>query len=94
MRRVIVPALLAIALVATSSADAKAFGLFDKLCGGSSCDTGCCAEPACGCEAPCEPACGCEAPAQCMLSDPELWLHALFPDNRSSLPAQKKNPEE
>ncbi len=61
MRRVIVPALLAIAMVAGSSANANAFGLFDKLCGGGGCDTGCAAEPACGCEAACEPACGCEA---------------------------------
>ncbi|MEO1527015.1 MAG: hypothetical protein AAFX06_16370, partial [Planctomycetota bacterium] len=61
MRRVIVPALLAVALVASTSADAQAFGLFGKLCGGG-CDTGC-AEPACGCEVVMEPACGCEAPA-------------------------------
>ena len=58
MRRVIVPALLAFALVASTSANANAFGLFGKLCN-SGCDS-CCAEPACGCEAACEPACGCE----------------------------------
>ncbi len=58
MRRVIVPALLAIALVATSTTTANA-GLFDKLCG-NSCDSCCDVEPACGCEAACEPACGCE----------------------------------
>ena len=58
MRRVIVPALLAIAMVASSSVNASAFGLFDKLCH-KGCDS--CCEPACGCEAPCEPACGCEA---------------------------------
>ena len=65
MRRVIVPALLAIALVATSSATANA-GLFDKLCG-RGCDSGCDLEPACGCEAPCavEPACGCEVADPC-----------------------------
>lgn len=59
MRRVIVPALLAVAMVAGTSANANAFGLFSKLCK-SGCDTGCAAEPACGCEAPCEPTCGCE----------------------------------
>ena len=71
MRRVIVPALLAFALVASTSADAQAFGLFGKLCGGG-CDTGC-AEPACGCEVVMEPACGCEAPAPtcgCEVVDP------------------------
>ena len=69
MRRVIVPALMAIVMVAASSANASAFGLFDKLCN-KGCDT-CCdvepdcgCEPTCGCEAPCEPACGCE-PAGC-----------------------------
>ena len=70
MRRVIVPALLAIALVATSSVNASAFGLFDKLCN-SGCDTGCAVEPACGCEAPidcgcaAEPTCGCEVAPSC-----------------------------
>ncbi|KAA5539869.1 keratin-like protein [Roseiconus nitratireducens] len=58
MRRVIVPALLAVVMVAGSSANASAFGLFDKLCH-KGCDTGCAAEPACGCEV-IEPACGCE----------------------------------
>jgi hypothetical protein len=66
MRRVIVTAMLAVAFVATSSVNASAFGLFDKLCK-SDCDSGCAAEPACGLEAACgcaaEPACGCEAPA-------------------------------
>ncbi len=61
MRRVIVPALLAIAMVASSSVNASAFGLFDKLCN-KGCDTCCDVEPACGCEAPCAPTCGCEAP--------------------------------
>ena len=62
MRRVIVPALLAVAMVAASSANASAFGLFDKLCNKGGCDTCCDVEPACGCEAPCAPTCGCEAP--------------------------------
>ena len=60
MRRVIVPALMAIAMVAASSANASAFGLFDKLCN-KGCDSCCDVEPACGCEAACEPTCGCEA---------------------------------
>ena len=64
MRRVIVPALLAIALVATSSVNASAFGLFDKLCN-KGCDTCCDVEPACGCEAPCAPTCGCEMADPC-----------------------------
>jgi len=63
MRRVIVPALLAIAMVASSSVNASAFGLFDKLCN-KGCDSCCDVEPTCGCEAPCAaaPTCGCEAP--------------------------------
>jgi hypothetical protein len=60
MRRVIVPALLAVAMVASSSANASAFGLFDKLCNKGGCDTCCDIEPVCGCEAPCAPTCGCE----------------------------------
>lgn len=64
MRRVIVPALLAVAMVAASSANASAFGLFDKLCN-KGCDTCCDAEPACGCEAPCAPNCGCEVVDSC-----------------------------
>lgn len=67
MRRVIAPALLALAFVAFSSVDASAGHLFGKLFGDSSCDACCDAEPACGCEAPAcgcaEPACGCEVPA-------------------------------
>jgi hypothetical protein len=73
MHRVIVPALLAIVMVASTSANASAFGLFDKF-SKKGCDSGCCAEPACGCEAACEPACGCEtacAPAcGCEVADP------------------------
>ncbi len=78
MRRVIVPALLAIVLAAGSSANANAFGLFSKLCN-SGCDTCCDVEPACGCEAPVdcgcamEPACGCEVAAPvcgCEVVDP------------------------
>lgn len=68
MRRVIVPALVAFAMVASSSANASAFGLFDKLCG-HSCDSCCDVEPTCGCEptcaAACEPACGCEVVDPC-----------------------------
>lgn len=66
MRRVLVPGLLAIALVATSSANASAFGLFDKLCN-RGCDSGCDipVEPVCGCEPVCEPACGYEAVDPC-----------------------------
>jgi hypothetical protein len=71
MRRVIVPALLAIAMVASSSVNASAFGLFDKLCN-KGCDS--CCEPACGCEAACEPTCGCEAACEpacgCEVVDP------------------------
>ena len=68
MRRVIAPALMALAFVAFSTVDASAGHLFGKLFGHSSCDACCDAEPACGCEAPAcgcaaEPACGCEAPA-------------------------------
>ena len=63
MRRVIVPALMAIAMVAASSANASAFGLFDKFCN-KGCDSCCDVEPACGCEAPAEPTCGCEAPCE------------------------------
>ncbi len=74
MTRVIVPALLAIAMVASSSANASAFGLFDKLCKKNCCDSCAACEPACGCEAPCEPACGCEAPCEpacgCEVVDP------------------------
>ncbi len=63
MRRVIVPALIAIAMVAASSANASAFGLFDKFCN-KGCDSCCDVEPACGVEAACEPTCGCEAPCE------------------------------
>jgi len=64
MHRVIVPALLAIALVATSTTTASA-GLFNKLCG-NNCDSCCDIEPACGCEAPCAaPTCGCEVVDPC-----------------------------
>lgn len=69
MRRVIVPALLAIALVATSSTNASAFGLFG-LCKTDACDAcepvcGAEAEPTCGCEAPVEPVCGAEEVDSC-----------------------------
>ncbi len=64
MRRVIVPALMAVAMVAASSANASAFGLFDKLCG-NGCDSCCDVEPACGCEVACAPTCGCEVADPC-----------------------------
>jgi len=62
MRRVLIPALLAVAFVASSSVNASAFGLFDKLCH-KGCDDCCAVEPTCGCEAPVacyEPTCGAE----------------------------------
>ena len=61
MRRVLIPALLAFALIATSTTTASA-GLFGHLCGDNACDSGCAVEPACGCEAP---SCGCEMAAPC-----------------------------
>ena len=69
MRRVIVPALLAIALVATSSANANAFGIFN-ICKTDACDTcepvcGAEVEPTCGCEEPVEPVCGAEVVDTC-----------------------------
>lgn len=76
MRRAIFPALLAIALVAFSSADAQAFGLFHHF-GGNDCDA-CCdtvAEPACGCE---EPVCGCEVVEPCCDQPKHGLLHRLF----------------
>lgn len=65
MRRVIAPALLAVFVLFSSSADAG-FGLFGRLCK-SGCDTGCdvgCVEPVCGCEIA-APVCGCEPVAHC-----------------------------
>ena len=62
MRRVIVPALLAVAMIAFTSADANA-GLFDWCNKGDSCcdvEPVCAAEPTCGCEAACEPVCAVE----------------------------------
>lgn len=64
MRRVFVPAFLAVALVAMSSVNASAFGLFDKLCG-SSCDACCEVEPACGCEVAAPMCGGCEVVEPC-----------------------------
>ncbi len=69
MRRVIVPALLAIAMVASSSANANAFGLFG-FCKTDACDAcepvcGAEAEPTCGCEEPVEPVCGAEVVDTC-----------------------------
>ena len=60
MRRVLIPALLALALIASSTTTASA-GLFGKLCG-NDCDSCCDVEPACGCEAP---TCGCEVVEPC-----------------------------
>lgn len=85
MRRVIVPALVAVAMVASSSVNASAFGLFDKLCR-NNCDACCDVEPACGCEATCaaacEPACGCEVADPCCdagCCKPKMGLlHRLF----------------
>ena len=62
MRRVLIPALLALAFVVTSTPSASA-GLFGKLCG-NDCDSCCDVEPACGCEVA-MPACGCEAVDPC-----------------------------
>lgn len=76
MRRVLVPGLLAIALVASSSANASAFGLFDRL-SNRGCDSGC--EVAC---APvCEPVCGYEVVDPCCPPKRGL-LHNLFHRNR------------
>jgi hypothetical protein len=62
MRRVFIPALLAVALIATSTSTASA-GIFGHFCN-SGCDNGCDMEPACGCEMP-APACGCEVVEPC-----------------------------
>lgn len=74
MRRVLVPGLLAIALVVTSSANASAFGLFGKSFH-RGCDAGC--EPVCGCEVAYEPVCGCEVVDPCCPPKKGL-LHKLF----------------
>lgn len=81
MRRMIAPALLAVSFVVAGSADANAFGLFDRVFRGHG--SGCCdVEPACGCEpvcgaevaAPvCEPVC-CDATPHCRGG----LLHRLF----------------
>ncbi len=78
MRRVLVPGLLAIALVASSSANASAFGLLDKLCN-RDCDSGCdvACEPACGIE----PSCGYEVAEPCCEPKRGL-LHTLFHRDR------------
>ena len=73
MRRVIAPALLAIAVVAFSSEDASAGHLFGKVFGSNSCDACCDVEPACGCEAP---ACGCDS--GCCDRPVRGLLHKLF----------------
>ncbi|TWT51170.1 hypothetical protein Pla22_39470 [Rubripirellula amarantea] len=63
MRRVFIPALLAVAMLAVSSSSASAFGFLDKLCN-NDCDTCCDVEPACGCEFA-APTCGCEVVDPC-----------------------------
>ncbi len=84
MRRVIAPALLAVAFVAFSSVDASAGHLFGKLFGHSSCDSCCDVEPACGCEAP---ACGCEAPA-CGCAEPACGCEAPACDSCCNKPVR------
>ena len=87
MRRAIVPALLAIVIVAGSSVNASAFGLFNGF-GHHGCDSGCeaacppacVAEPTCGCEY-IEPACGCEAVEPCCGQKKHGLLHRLFHHN-------------
>ncbi|TWU36190.1 hypothetical protein Poly41_39440 [Novipirellula artificiosorum] len=76
MRRVFIPALLAVAFVASSSVNASAFGLFDKLCN-RGCDSCCDVEPTCGCEAPApcfEPTCGAEPCCDSGFSAPKCGL--------------------
>lgn len=75
MRRIFVPAVLAMALLAGNASSASAFGHLKSLFGGNSaCDTACCepvCEPVCGCEPVyCEPICGaepCSAPKMGLL---------------------------
>lgn len=59
MNRILVPAVLAVAIVASSASNASAFGHLKSLFGG--CDSGCdvACEPVCGCEPVvcCEPVC-------------------------------------
>jgi hypothetical protein len=62
MRNVSIPALMVALACMFCTNDASAFGLLDKMCGKSACDSGC-AEPVCGCEVVAEPVC-CE-PAPC-----------------------------
>jgi hypothetical protein len=62
MRNVSIPALMVALACMFCTNDASAFGLLDKMCGKSACDSGC-AEPVCGCEVIVEPACGCEVAA-------------------------------
>jgi hypothetical protein len=88
MRRVIVPALLAVAMIAFSSADANALGLFDWSNKGDNCcdvEPVCAAEPNCGCEAACEPACSIEADPCCdpCGRKPKWCLLNLFSKNNN-----------
>lgn len=83
MNRILVPAVLAVALVASSASNASAFGHLSSLFGG--CDSGCdvACEPVCGCEPVCcepvcgvEPMCGREAP--CCAPKKQGLLQKLF----------------
>lgn len=69
MRRVIVPALLAVCIVAGNSADAG-FGLFDRLCN-RGCDAAPVCEPSCGYEIA-QPVCGCEVVDPCCNPRPKF----------------------
>ena len=81
MQKVFVPVLLALALVASTSTEASAFGHLAKLLGhggcDSGCDTGCYSEPACGCEVA-APTCGCEVVDPCCGAPKLGLLHKLF----------------
>ncbi len=85
MRRILVPAVLAVALLAGNASNASAFGHVKSLFGGgnSGCDTAC--EPVCGCEPVCEPVCGCEIVVEPACCTPKTGLlHKLFHHHKSS----------
>lgn len=84
MRRILVPAVLAVALIAVNASSASAFGHVKSLFGGhSACDTAC--EPVCGCEPVCEPVCGCEVVVEPACCTPKKGLlHKLFHHHKSS----------
>ncbi len=77
MSRFLVPAVLALAVVACNVQEASAFGHLKSLFGG--CDSGCdvACEPTCGCEPICEPVCGCEVVEPCCAPKQGL-LQRLF----------------